>query len=144
MEDIIDDNKPTGKVYTEKLIRGATFFGGPIVASYLLAENFKVLGEPDKVSKTWLIGIISTVVVFGFAFLLEFNNVNIPGPVIPIIYTLITIGIYKQQQELKVNTHLQLGGEKYGVGNIVLVTILGLIFTIGILLLIFVIDWSHI
>lgn len=142
MEDIIDSDKPHGKVYTEKLMRGATFFGGPVVATYLLAENFKVLGEPDKVSKTWIIGIVSTILIFGFSILLELKNVNIPGPVIPVIYTLITIGLYKQQQEVKVNTHIQLGGEKYGVGNIILVTVLGFIFTMGIIFAIFFVNWS--
>lgn len=42
---------PTGKIYKDKTIYIATFLGRPLVAGYLIANNFKVFNEPTKVKK---------------------------------------------------------------------------------------------
>src|SRR4051812_27203146 len=58
----------TNKVYKESAILIATLFGGPLVAGYLMAENFKQLGEPHKVKKTWLWTIVCLIAILIHAF----------------------------------------------------------------------------
>jgi hypothetical protein len=58
----------TKKIYTDRLIWAGTFLGGPLVAGYLIAENFKVFNEPNKVKLTWIYAIIATIVIFGGVF----------------------------------------------------------------------------
>jgi hypothetical protein len=40
MEDLLD-TVPQKKLYKDIAVRAGTFMGGPIVAGYLIAENFK-------------------------------------------------------------------------------------------------------
>lgn len=50
-EDSVFQEIPTEKIYTEKQIRLGTFFCGPLVAGYCLAENFKAFGDKEKAKK---------------------------------------------------------------------------------------------
>lgn len=52
------------KVYTTNSIWYATFLGGPLTAGYLIAENFKTLGQRDKVVATWVVTILATFIMF--------------------------------------------------------------------------------
>ncbi|MFD3000387.1 hypothetical protein ACFS7Z_08460 [Pontibacter toksunensis] len=52
------------KVYTTNSIWYATFLGGPLTAGYLIAENFKTLGQRNKVLATWVITILATIIIF--------------------------------------------------------------------------------
>jgi hypothetical protein len=49
---------PEFKLYKENAIVGATFLGGPLVAGYLAAENFKQLEQPAKARTAWIIAIL--------------------------------------------------------------------------------------
>jgi hypothetical protein len=67
----MEDNEiviPAQKIYSEKNIWRATFLGGPLVAGYLLAENFKAFNEPEKVRKTWIIAVLATIIIFSAAY----------------------------------------------------------------------------
>jgi hypothetical protein len=41
------------KLYKDKAIWIGTFIGGPLVAGYLIAENYKKLGQDKNASKSW-------------------------------------------------------------------------------------------
>ena len=58
----------TRKIYSNRLIELGTLLGGPLVAGYLIAENFKTLNEPEKVKITWIFSILATVIIFGVFF----------------------------------------------------------------------------
>lgn len=88
MEQTIDIQTPTGKIYKDRAIWVGTFLGGPLAAGYLIAENFKAFNEFDKAKKTWIYAIIATVAVFGGVFLIP-DNVKVPNQIIPLIYTAI-------------------------------------------------------
>jgi hypothetical protein len=45
MEEILDAEKPMQKIYNTKAIIIGTFLGGPLVAGYFIAENFKAFNE---------------------------------------------------------------------------------------------------
>lgn len=49
MEENVLQPIPTFKLYKDKAIYLGTFIGGPLVAGYLIAENFKQLGQLGKV-----------------------------------------------------------------------------------------------
>jgi hypothetical protein len=58
LEKSVFEEVPTEKIYSEKAIRVGTFLGGPIVAGYFIAENFKVFGDFDKVKSILIFGLI--------------------------------------------------------------------------------------
>lgn len=58
------------KIYSSKAISGATFLGGPLAAGYLISENFKGLNRHDEGRKSLIIGIITTIILFGGMFML--------------------------------------------------------------------------
>lgn len=129
MEQILDNQSISRKIYKEKAIWVGTFLGGPLVAGYLIAENFKVFNQNDRVKKTWIYSIIATVVIFGGAFSIP-ENVKIPNQIIPLIYTLIAYQIVQIYQKAKIATYINSGGQFYSWWRTVLVGLIGLIVTI--------------
>lgn len=122
----INDKLVKNKIYKEKALGVGTFFGGPLVSGYLLAENFKALGQFEKVKPTWIITILATIIIFGGAFLIP-ENVNIPKQIIPITYTIIALGLFKKYQAEGINTRLKEGGIIYSWWRVFGVSIVGLI-----------------
>lgn len=129
MSETIDKTIPKGKIYKDRAFWVGTFLGGPLVAGYLFSENFKSLGQPEKVKPTWIITIIATVVIFGGIFMIP-ENINIPNQIIPIAYTAIAFGLFKKYQEEKAAGHIEQGGLIYGWGKVIGVAIIGLLITI--------------
>ena len=82
---------PAGKIYKQRAISIATFFGGPLATGYMAAANFKALGEPGKIRATWIWTLLATVIIFGAAFLIP-DSVKMPNEIIPLVYT--AIGIF--------------------------------------------------
>ena len=116
------------RVYKDKAFWAGTFLGGPLVAGYLFAENFKSLGQAEKVKSTWIVTIVAFITIFGIILMIP-ENIKIPSQVFPIMYTAIIYGIFKKLQEEKVTAHIDRGGLVYGWGRVVLVGIIGLIIT---------------
>ena len=128
MTETLDAPITKGKVYKARALYGATFLGGPLVAGYIFAENFKALNQPEKVSKTWIITILATFLIFLVIFLLP-ESVEIPNQLIPITYTLLAVGLFKMYQDDKVSNHLNNGGLSYGWGRAALIGIVGFVVT---------------
>ncbi|MFI5188616.1 MAG: hypothetical protein ACHQF0_17920 [Chitinophagales bacterium] len=129
MEENIFPERPTSKLHTENAIRIATFLGGPLVAGYLVAENYKELGETEKVKTTWMIAIVSTVVLFVIAYFLPEKA---PRPLLPIAYS---VGVYYLVQNLqgaKIKAHIAAGGQMWPMWNAVLAGIIGLVIIVAI------------
>lgn len=128
MEDILDIEKPTGKVkvYKENSIWLAAFLGGPLVAGYIIAENFKAFNQPDKMKRTWIITILASVVIFTIAFLLP-DGIRIPGQFIPIVYAGVASMLMKHYQENLIREHISTGGQVYSWGRVALVGVIGLL-----------------
>ncbi len=116
------------KIYKDKAFWVGTFLGGPLVAGYLFAENFKAFEQPEKVKPTWIITIIATIVIFGGVFMIP-ENINIPNQIIPIAYTAIAFGLFKKYQEEKAAKHIKQGGLIYGWGKVIGIGIIGLLIT---------------
>ena len=87
------------KLYSSKAISGATLLGGPLAAGYLIGENFKAIDKPTEGRNSLLIGIVSTIILFGGIFMIPENIIDkIPRQLIPIIYTGIIWGIVEWKQ----------------------------------------------
>lgn len=61
MEQTLEIQNGSKKIYKDKAIWVGTFLGGPLVAGYFIAENFKVFGEYGKAKKTWIYAILTTI-----------------------------------------------------------------------------------
>lgn len=116
------------KIFKDKAIWVGTFIGGPLVAGYFLAENFKVFGEQDKVKKTWIYAILTTLVVFAIAFAIP-EDVNIPNQLIPLVYTGIAYFIITHFQGDSIKEHLNAGGPWHNWWRIIGVALIGLLVT---------------
>jgi hypothetical protein len=120
------------KLYSSKAISGATFLGGPLAAGYLIGENFKSINKPTEGRNSLLVGIISTILLFGGIFMIPENIIDkIPQQIIPLIYTGIIWAIveWKQGDILKAhkenNNSFFSGWRAAGIGFISLI-ILGI------------------
>lgn len=117
------------KIYKDGALKLAAFLGGPLAAGFLFSENFKTLGNPNKVRITWIVTIVSTVVIFGGLFLIP-DDVKIPNMVIPLIYTGIAMLLFKKYQEEDVLNHIASGGSVHSWRRVVGLSLLGLLITI--------------
>lgn len=129
---ILDDSKPTEKVYKERGLAWGAFLGGPIIAGYLLIKNYKSLGKKSAVNKALGITIASTIIYCMLAYFFQ-EVVNLSFVPLAIICMVVTQQVFKQQQAADVETHIQKGGEVYsnwravGIGllfSIIIISIL--------------------
>ncbi len=118
------------KIYKDKAFWTGTYSGGPLVAGYLFAQNFKAFGEHHYLKATWIISVLVTVILFGGVFLIP-ETIEIPKFIIPLAYTALAYGIFKKYQGKKAEKHIKDGGEVCGWGRLILVSVIGLILTIG-------------
>jgi hypothetical protein len=128
MEEILDSQIPTNKIYKNKAIWVGTFLGGPLAAGYLIAENFKAFNDTDKAKKTWIYAIITTIIIFGSVFMIP-DNVKIPNQIIPIIYTAIAYYLVQHFQGQNISTHISSGGQLFSWWRTIAVAIIGLTIT---------------
>src|SRR5215217_2106999 len=118
MEETIISPRLGNRVYTMSSMSIAVLIGGPLVVGYLMASNFKQLGEPKKARRAWfwsLVGFIALLAVSAFL------PVSIPN----IVYNLLFYGIaaffiHKYQGSL-ITAHMQAGGLTYKTSRAVLV-----------------------
>lgn len=129
MEQTLDIQTPTEKIYKDIAIWVGTFLGGPLAAGYLIAENFKAFNDTDKAKKTWIYAIIATIVVFGGVFLIP-DNVKIPNQIIPLIYTAIAYYLVQHFQGQNISTHINSGGQLHSWWRTIAVGVIGLAITI--------------
>jgi peptidoglycan/LPS O-acetylase OafA/YrhL len=138
MEENVLSLPPDFKIYKERAIYVGTFLGGPLVAGYLAAENFKKLAQPDKARSAWLIAIASTIALVAIVFLIP-NIEKIPSYIIPIIYAGLAQYLVQKNQGAAIKLHVEKGGPVFSVwraawlGLIGAAVLFGIIF--GILLL---------
>lgn len=132
MTDIIKKEIPKGKVYRDNVFWSVIFLGGPLAAGYLFAENFKILGQKEKVISTWTISIVASIIIFGSAFMIP-DDVNEPNSIIPIIYSGIAYLLYHKFQSKAVTKHIDAGGLIHSWGRAFCIGIISLIVTVSIM-----------
>lgn len=131
MEENIFPEKPTSKLYTENAIRIATFLGGPLVTGYLLADNYRQLGETQKIPTTWIVTILATAAIFITGFYLPANT---PPYLLPIAYTIAAYYVAQNLQGVKIRAHIAAGGETWSIWRAVAAGLVGLVIIIALAL----------
>jgi len=125
-EQILDAEKPTRKIYNEIAIALATIFGGPLVAGYLIAENFKAFNQTDKAKKTWFYAITATASIFAGLILTPYNiALKIPNWIIPLINVIIVSFLVQHFQRQNISAHIASGGQLFGWWRSTAVTLIG-------------------
>ena len=132
MEENIILAPPAFRLYKERSILIGTFIGGPLVAGYLAAANFKSIGQNEKVITTWAIAIFATLVIFGVTFLIP-GIAKVPNYLIPLIYTGITQYLIKKYQGDSIEAHLASGGQPFSIWRAVGVGLVGLVLLVVII-----------
>ena len=132
MEEDLLSVQPSFKLYKDRAVYVGTFLGGPLVAGYLIAENFRQLGEAAKVKTTWLIAIVATIVIFGGVFLIP-NIEKVPSYIIPIVYAVITQALVQKYQGAAIKSHIDKGGQTYSVWRAVWIGLVGLAILLAII-----------
>jgi len=123
--------KSAKRIYKDRAIWVATYLGGPLVAGYLIAENFKAFNETGKAKKTWIYTIIGTIVIFGGIFSIPEDILeSIPRYFIPLVYTAIAYGFVKHFQEKNISAFIALGGKPFSWWRTIAVSLIGLLITI--------------
>ncbi len=109
---IVDNNNqaPTVKLYSKNQMTLGTFLGGPLGATYFIAENFKNLGDKSKAQKTWLFGIIGTAILFAVLFFVPETG-KIPPQIFPIAFIVATMQFVQMFQMPLITAHTAAGGK---------------------------------
>tara|TARA_R110001583_G_scaffold22614_3_gene84676 strand:+ start:745 stop:1542 length:798 start_codon:yes stop_codon:yes gene_type:complete len=130
IENQIENTTKNINLYSSKAIGGATFLGGPLAAGYMISENFKALDKPDEGRKSLIVGIVTTVILFGGMFMLPERIIDkLPRQLIPLIYTGIIWGIVEWTQGDILKAHKENNNSFYsgwraaGIGLISLIII---------------------
>lgn len=78
------------KLYSNRTIGIATFFGGPLAAGWLVRQNFINLGRAEQGKWALVIGIVATLLLFAGIFAIPETVIEkIPNSLIPAVYSLI-------------------------------------------------------
>ncbi|MDD4528219.1 MAG: hypothetical protein PHF25_09385 [Candidatus Margulisbacteria bacterium] len=123
------------KLYSQRAIAIATYFGGPLAAGILIRKNFINLGKEKQGLNSLIIGILSTLLIFYGIFQIPESILDkIPNALIPLIYTGIIYLIVENLQGQELNKHKEEKNEFYsnwkatGIGAICSVILIGGIF----------------
>lgn len=124
------------KLYSQRAIAIATYLGGPLAAGILIRKNFKNLGKDNQGLNAFIIGIISTILIFVCIFQIPEPIIDkIPNFIIPLIYTGIIYLIVEKIQGKDLKKHKEEKNEFYsnwkaaGIGLVCSVILVGGIFS---------------
>jgi peptidoglycan/LPS O-acetylase OafA/YrhL len=129
MEQIEDIKTPMRKVYRNNAIWVAAFFGGPLAAGYIMAENFKAFNEPQKAKITWIITVVATILIFACVIAIP-DDVKFPNHLIPLIYTVIAYALMQSLQGKSIKNYISSGGHFFGWGRTICVGLISLAITL--------------
>ena len=101
------------KIYREEAVWSAVIGGGPFVGGYILAQNYKTFGEPEKARKVWKYAFKWAVIIFCIIMLIPDDIGDIPYILAPALITLPFYFYFKRHQRESVYAYLALSGEYF-------------------------------
>ncbi len=126
----LEKNKNPWKYYDTWSIFWWAFLGGPLVATYFLAENFKAIWEEKYVRTTYIGGVVFTILLFAALFVFPENIIkSIPGYIIPIFYSSIAQGIFNGYQKKKIDLLKKENFTHFSIWRVLWITLIWLIIT---------------
>lgn len=129
LEELFEQQITLKKIYKTNAIRVATFLGGPIVSGYLIAENFKALGQDRQARITWIVTALFTAVILAISLLVP--GVDRVRMLMPLLYSFAAYYLVDYFQRDSIKDHLSEGGEEFGWGRVIVVSLIGLAFTVA-------------
>jgi hypothetical protein len=129
-EDVFYKDVTQQKIYTLRSIQVATFLGGPIIAGYLISENYRAFNEDKKSKMAILIGVFATILLFGIIFMLP-DTKKVPTYIIPLAYSWGTYILVQQLMGAQMKAHFAAAGEAYTIWRALLASLIGLAVTLA-------------
>jgi len=123
IEELYEQQIALKKIYKAQAIRVATFLGGPIVGGYLIAENFKAMGQERQSKVTWIATALFTVVIL--AIILFVPGVEKMRMLLPLLYSFVAYYLVNYLQDDNIKNHLSEGGEEFGWGRVIIISLIG-------------------
>jgi len=121
------------KIHSRGAILLATFLGGPLAAGYLIMKNYEGLDQPENARKALLIGLMSTIVLFGGVLILpDYLISKIPSAVIPASCLGGVYAIVENTQGAILKNHKQQNGVFYSCWIAVGVGIVSLLIVVAV------------
>ncbi|WP_163714525.1 hypothetical protein [Mangrovibacterium lignilyticum] len=100
------------KLFSQKAIAIATFFGGPAAAGYLIKKNYEALGQEEQGKTAFVIGLVSTLLLLlTLLSIPEAVSDKIPNALIPAIYSGIIYLLVEKIQGSRIAAYEAGGGE---------------------------------
>jgi hypothetical protein len=112
------------KIYTLRSIQVATFLGGPIIAGYLISENYRAFNEDKKSKIAIMLGVLATIVLFGVVFMLP-DTKKVPTYIIPLAYSWGAYILVQQLMGAQMKAHFAAGGGVYTIWRALLAALIG-------------------
>jgi hypothetical protein len=125
------------KLYNGQSILIATLFGGPLAGGYLISENFRYLGEPEKAKQTWIFAILGLSVLLAILGFVQGSRIpsRIPWYVLPLGYTALTYLPMRWLQGARIKSHKMQGGHIHKGDRVFVICFVGAVATmVGLLI----------
>ncbi|MGC4058631.1 MAG: hypothetical protein QM743_11005 [Chitinophagaceae bacterium] len=111
-----------------------TFLGGPLAGGYLIAENFRTFGEPQKARITWAITIIAALLLM-IAFSCDSEQAQRMRGFIGFVCAFIAHYITQYLQGKQIDAHIESGGSAFGWGRVIAIGLISLLMNAGVYIL---------
>jgi len=119
------------KLYSQRAIAIATFFGGTLATGILIRRNSLNLGKEKEGLIALIIGVVSTILLIWLAFQIP---EDVPNAIFPAVYTAIAYGIVELLHGKELKKHKEEKNEFYsnwkaaGVGLVCSIVFIGGVF----------------
>jgi hypothetical protein len=130
VEQLEEEERP--KIYTLNSIRIATFIFGPLVAGYLVAQNYKAFNQKEKATITWIIASVVLIAVIGLAIVTS-NTERFPRFIFPLAYAWGTYLLVQKFQGEQMKEHFATGGTTFTIWRALLAGVICLIVTLAVI-----------
>jgi hypothetical protein len=124
------ENTTPQKIYTLRSIQVATFLGGPLVAGYLISENYRVFNEDKKSKMAILIGVFATILLLVIIFMLP-DTKKVPTYIIPLAYSWGAYVLVQQLMGVQMKAHFAAAGEAYTIWRAILASLIAAAITLA-------------
>lgn len=122
-------NIPQYKVFDNTSIWLGSYIGGPFIAGYMIAKNFKAFKDTKRENTTWIITILFLIFFFIVIFSIPEDS-KIPNYIIPITYTAVASYLMQLLQGKSLAKHLSSGGQIHSKWRSVGIGLVGAIVTL--------------
>ncbi|MCW9046514.1 MAG: hypothetical protein OQK46_00435 [Gammaproteobacteria bacterium] len=110
----------------------ATFVGSTLAGGFLIAQNYKRLGNVRMANKTLTYTVLATIVLFLIAYFMP-ENMNVPNIVFTIVQVAVLVQIAKKLQQKELSNHVAHGGalasnwKAFGISLLVIIVLLAVL-----------------